>query len=86
MNKRLLISALLVSMLLAVAVPAAAAPRMQSYITPSTYMNQVGFPFPPSMEQYSWITNESNFTYRAVGYWSACDRTNISGWVPRRDG
>lgn len=73
MNKRLLTSVILVSILLAAAVPAMAAPRMQSYIDPSTYMNKVGFPFPPSMEQYSWITEETSFTYRAVGYWSACD-------------
>ena len=67
MNKRFLLSALLVSVVLAAALPALAVPRMQSYIVGSTYMNQVGFPFPPSMEQYSWITYNSSFTYRAVG-------------------
>ena len=73
MNKRLLLLALLISFTLTIAVPIMAVPRMQSYIVGSTYMNQVGFPFPPSMEQYSWITQEKSFTYRAVGFWMAGD-------------
>ncbi len=73
MNKRILISALLVSIVLSAAVSVMAVPRMQSYIVGSTYMNKVGFPFPPSMEQYSWITSNSTFTYRAVGCWAPGD-------------
>jgi hypothetical protein len=71
MNKRFLILAFLASFLLAAAVPVLAVPRMQSYIVGSEYMNQVGFP--PSMEEYSWITNSSTFDYRAVGYWAPGD-------------
>jgi hypothetical protein len=73
MNKRFFIFAILVSAVLTAAAPAMAVPTMQSYIVGSTYMNKVGFPFPPSMEQYSWITYNSNFTYRAVGFWSPGD-------------
>lgn len=73
MKRQLLIPALIISVLLMSAVHVAAVPRMQSYIVGSTYMNKVGFPFPPSMEQYSWITSNSSFTYRAVGYWSPGD-------------
>jgi len=67
MNKKFLILAILVSIVLSAAGPVLAVPRMQSYIIGSTYENQVGFP--PSMEEYSWITNNSTFDYRAVGYW-----------------
>ena len=71
MNKRFLIFAVLVSIVLSASVPALAVPRMQSYILGSTYENQVGFP--PSMEEYSWITHNSTFDYRAVGYWMPGD-------------
>jgi hypothetical protein len=71
MSKRFLILACIVSMVLTAAVPVLAVPRMQSYIVGSEYVNQVGFP--PSMEEYSWITQNSTFDYRAVGYWMPGD-------------
>lgn len=71
MNKRFLTFAILVSIVLSAAVPILAVPRMQSYIVGASYENQVGFP--PSMEEHSWITNNSTFDYRAVGYWMPGD-------------
>jgi hypothetical protein len=74
MKEKLLILAIAVSIILSLSVPITAVPRMQSYIVDSYYVNQVGFP--PSMEEYSWITNSSTFDYRAVGYWMPGDGIN----------
>ncbi len=67
MKSRLFSLAIGIVLLTAINVPVMAMPQVQSYIFESTYMNQVGFP--PSIEQYSWITYNSSFTYRAVGFW-----------------
>lgn len=77
MSKRFLILTVLASILLTAYVPVLAVPRMQSYILGSTYMNQVGLP--PSMEEYSWITYNSTFDYKAVGYWAPGDGINPPG-------
>jgi len=55
-----MIFAMLVSFVLAAAGPLAAVPRVQSYIVGSTY----------DFGEESWVTTESSFTYRAVGFWN----------------
>jgi hypothetical protein len=65
MDKRFLSLAILVSIVLAATVPAMAIPRIQSYIVGSTYDGG----------DETWVTSESNFTYRAVGCWAPYDQS-----------
>lgn len=67
MKSRFFTLAIVFIILAAATVPVIAAPRVQSYIVDSEYLNKVGFP--PSIEEFSWITYESTFTYRAIGFW-----------------
>ena len=67
MKSRIFASAIVLMILAAATVPVMAVPRVQSYIVDSEYLNKVGFP--PSLEEYSWITCQSSFTYRAIGFW-----------------
>ncbi len=67
MKSRFIILALALVILTAAVVPVMAVPRVQSYIVGADYINKVGFP--PSIEEFSWITHNSSFTYKAVGFW-----------------
>jgi hypothetical protein len=79
MRSRLFILAIAVMILAAGTVPVMAVPRVQSYIVGADFVNQVGFP--PSIEEYSWITSNSSFTYKAVGFWKPHDEDPLA--MPR---
>ena len=71
MKSRFIILGIALMILASATVPVMAVPRVQSYIVGADYINKVGFP--PSIEEYSWITTNSNFTYKAVGFWEPHD-------------
>jgi len=60
MGKRFSMVAILVSVMLVAAVPVLAIPEVQSYIVGAAY----------DYTDETWITAESNFTYKAVGCWA----------------
>jgi hypothetical protein len=84
MKSRIFTLAIVFIILAAATVPVMAVPKVQSYIVGSEYLNKVGFP--PSVEEYSWITYESSFTYKAVGFWQPDDtEINPPGRMPDYD-
>jgi hypothetical protein len=67
MKSRFFALAIAFVILAAATVPVMAVPRVQSYIVGSTF--EYEYEFYSIIEEDTWITNESSFTYRAVGFW-----------------
>ena len=73
--KRSLFMSLTVLMILAVALPAVAVPRLQTYIVDSQYSI-----YHPRLDLFSWVSNSSDFDLKVVGYWA--DNASPSGSRP----
>ena len=66
--KRAIFTSLAVLAVLAVSMPAAAVPRLQTYIVDSQY----SFYNAPA-DFFTWTTNSSSFDLKVVGYWEMAD-------------
>jgi hypothetical protein len=73
--KRLLIIGLTAIIVAGFLGSASAVPRLQTYITGSTYYNNYS-----SMDSYSWISNTNSFDLKVVGHWGSANRR-----MPRYD-
>lgn len=67
--KRSIFTSLTVLMVLAVAIPVSAVPKLQTYIVNSQYSI-----YHAPLDFCSWVSNSNNFDLKVVGYWdeSAC--------------
>jgi len=74
MKKSIFIS-LTVLTVLALSVPAAAVPRLQTYIVDSQYSV-----YHSGIDYMTWVSNSNNFDLKVVGYWGAEASTNGSSY------
>jgi hypothetical protein len=75
--KRSMIMSLAILTVLAVSVPVAATPKLQTYIVDSRYSI-----YHQPLDFCSWVTNSSSFDLKVVGYWEndlCVDRSSTTG-------
>jgi len=72
--KRSIFMSLAMLTVLAVAMPVAAVPRLQTYIVDSQYSIHTS-----GLDFGTWVSNSSNFDLKVVGYWGEASKSSISG-------
>jgi len=76
--KRSISMSLAVLTALALSAPAAAVPRLQTYIVDSQYSV-----YHSGVDYFTWISNSSNFDLKVVGYWAEDASGSASGVLER---
>lgn len=76
--KRTMLMTVAALTILALSVPAAAVPRLQTYIVDSHYAAYSG-----GLDFGSWVSNSSNFDLKVVGYWAPDGSSSGSGSIER---